>query len=137
MHSGYLDRLALPDQNLNAKTGQYEDLKRLALFRVIIGGEAGAKTSPKTVRIMNAEYVNNGTQIRVVGFAANARYVFTCDVSYWNAHKDLLGTCELPAVGHTYQLLLLMRRGGYYLLPAAGEGGYDLVFTLVKSSTKP
>jgi len=33
MHSGYLDRLPLPDQNLNAKTGQYEDLKRLALFR--------------------------------------------------------------------------------------------------------
>jgi hypothetical protein len=113
-------------------------LSALLFFAVvIIGGEAGARTSPKTVRIMNAEYVNNGTQIRVVGFAANARYVFTCDVSYWNAHKDLLGTCELPAVGHTYQLLLLMRRGGYYLLPAAGEGGYDLVFALVKSSTKP
>ena len=90
-------------------------LSALLFFAVIIGGEAGAKTSPKTVRIMNAEYVNNGTQIRVVGFAANARYVFTCDVSYWNAHKDLLGTCELPAVGHTYQLLLLIRRGGFVM----------------------
>ena len=113
------------------------NLNVLLLFAVLVGAEAVPETPRKTVRITDAKYVNNGTQIRVVGFRANSWYVLACDVSYWNAHKDLLGTCEMPEVGRTYQLLPLTRRGGYYILPFAGEGGNDLVFTLVKSSLKP
>jgi len=106
------------------------------LFAVLVEAAAGAEIPRKVVKITDAEYVNNGTQIRVIGFRSKARYELSCDVSYWNAHQDLLGSCDMPAVGRTYKLLPLTRKGAYYILPSAGEGGNDLVFTLIKSSTK-
>ena len=111
-------------------------LSGFLLLAVLVGAGAGAEIPRKTVKITDAEYVYNGSQIRAVGFRGNARYVLSCDVSYWNTHKDLLGTCEMPEVGRTYKLLPLTRQGRYYILPFAGESGNDLVFTLIRSSTE-
>lgn len=108
----------------------------LLFFAVVIYAEAMAEAPRKTVKITDAEYVSDGAQVRAVGLAAKARYVFSCDVSYWNAHKDLLGSCEMPEVGRTYKLLPLTRKGSYFILPFAGEDGNDLVFRVVKSSNK-
>ena len=111
-------------------------LKGFLVFVVLVAAAAGTEIPRKVVKITDAEYVNNGTQIRVIGFRSKARYVLSCDVSFWNAHKDLLGSCDMPEVGRTYKLLPLTRKGAYYILPSAGEGGNDLVFTLTKPSTK-
>jgi len=111
-------------------------LKGLLTCALLVSAGAGKEIPRKIVTITDAEYVNNGTQIRVVGLRAKARYVLSCDVSYWNSHKDLLGTCEMPEVGRTYKLLPLTRKGAYYILPSAGDGGNDLVFTLLRSSAK-
>ena len=108
----------------------------LLFFAVVIYAEAVAEAPRKTVKITDAEYVSDGAQVRAVGLAAKARYVLSCDVSYWTAHKDLLGSCEMPEVGRTYKLLPLTRKGSYFILPLAGEGGNDLVFRVVKSSNK-
>jgi hypothetical protein len=71
----------------------------LLFFAVVIYAEAVAEAPRKTVKITDAEYVSDGAQVPAVGLAAKARYVFSCDVSYWNAHKDLLGSCEMPEGG--------------------------------------
>ena len=57
--------------------------------------------------------------------------------SVWRRKRVLLGSCEMPEVGRTYKLLPLTRKGSYFILPFAGEGGNDLVFRVVKSSNKP
>ena len=103
---------------------------RFLLFTVLVQAAAGAEIHRKVVKITDAEYVNDGAQIRVTGFRSKARYELSCDVAYWNAHKDLLGSCDMPAVGRTYKLMPLTRTGAYYILPSAGEGGSDLVFAL-------
>ena len=112
-------------------------LSRFVLFAVVVHAvAAGAEIPRRVVKITDAEYVNDGTQIRVIGFRSKARYELSCDVSYWNAHRDLLGSCDMPEIGRTYKLLPLTRKGAYYILPSAGAGGSDLVFTLTRSSTK-
>src|SRR5690348_2878638 len=97
-------------------------LSGLLLLAVLMDAAAGTELHRKTIKVTDAEYVSNGAQIRAVGIGAKAHYVLACDVSYWNAHKDLLGSCEMPEVGRTYKLLPLTRKGGYYILPSAGEG---------------
>ena len=94
-------------------------LTTFLLFAFLAGAAIAKEIPHKTVKITDAEYLNDGAQIRLVGFRSNARYVLTCDVSYWNAHKDLLGTCEIPEVGRTYKLLPLTRKDTYYILGEA------------------
>ena len=111
-------------------------LRGFLLLAALVATAAGAEIPRKVVQIIDAEYVNNGTQIRVIGLRSKTRYELSCDVSYWNAHKDMLGSCDMPAVGRAYKLLPLTRKGAYYILPSAGEGGNDLVFTLKPSAKR-